>query len=354
MLLLLLISSSLVAKNDIWYAFEDNKTGLLGYKDKNDIVKIKAKYMGLTNSDKFENIMAVMEDKNASLSTYYLTKSGKIVGREKLHIYDNGADCESEGFIRFMDNDKVGMFNSDGEVVIPAGYSYLSRVQNGLIHVLKHASKKHSKHTICNHLSWDGGSEALIDTSGNFLVKDFKYSYGLNFYSLKISDLPSKNKDIESFKGVNGRYYLFQNYKKEFKSFVYDVLIQNLGDDELLKNTYANVTYWKKDIGWTSLKKEEFFKNNYTLIKNALDELKKDDVDYSIFIDGLNPYIYSPKRYGKYFDNCLDAKEGQYPLLEIVITYKVKNDYLQNHFGFLRTDEGYKLIEVSLKKDELK
>jgi len=38
----------------------------------------------------------------------------------------------------------------------------------------------------------------------------------------------------------------------------------------------------------------------------------------------------------------------------IVITHKDKNDFSQDHFGFLRTDNGYKLIYITIRSGELK
>ncbi|MHC0443614.1 WG repeat-containing protein, partial [Flavobacterium sp. 3-210] len=76
--------------------------------------------------------------------SYYLTKQGKIVGRDSLYVFDNGPDCENEGFIRFTNHktDKMGIFNSEGKIVIPAQYSALTKVRNGLIVVLKDAEKQ--------------------------------------------------------------------------------------------------------------------------------------------------------------------------------------------------------------------
>ena len=116
-------------KKNSWTSFWNTDSTLIGFKDKSGAIKIEPRFKGFTNARKFDNIMAVTDEKWKS---YYLTKSGKIIGRDSLHIFDNGADCESEGFIRFKDKktDQVGMFNSNGDVVIPAEYNDLTRVRN--------------------------------------------------------------------------------------------------------------------------------------------------------------------------------------------------------------------------------
>src|SRR5688572_33256568 len=99
--------------NETWTAFYNKDTTLIGFKDKNGFVKIEPKFSGLTFANKFDNIIVASEEVKDTYKSYYLTKAGRIVGRDSLRIFDNGADCESEGFIRFRDNktDKVGMFN---------------------------------------------------------------------------------------------------------------------------------------------------------------------------------------------------------------------------------------------------
>ena len=50
--------------NDTWTSFWNKDTTLVGYKDINGVVKIEPKFTGFTSAGKFENIIAVTEDKN--------------------------------------------------------------------------------------------------------------------------------------------------------------------------------------------------------------------------------------------------------------------------------------------------
>jgi hypothetical protein len=49
-LLLILITSTLPAQdNNSWFSFRNKDTTLIGFKDKNGIVKFESKFTGLTN-----------------------------------------------------------------------------------------------------------------------------------------------------------------------------------------------------------------------------------------------------------------------------------------------------------------
>lgn len=184
----LVLNCSVFAQNkDTWISFWDKDTTHIGFKDKTGNIKIQPKFFSLTIANKFDDIIAVAEETPENWKSYYLTKSGKIVGRDSLYIYDNGFDCENEGFIRFKDpkTEKMGMFNGDGKIVIPAEYSDLTRVRNGMIVVLKGAEKYTDPSG--EHFSWGGGTENLIDLNNKILIENFSNNDELNFYSVEKS-----------------------------------------------------------------------------------------------------------------------------------------------------------------------
>ena len=95
-LLLLTTTLSLFGQSDdTWTSFWNSDSTQIGYKDKNGIVKIEAKNYFYTFPNKFDNIMVVMEKVDNSVESYYLTKAGKILGRDSLYFFDNTPDCES-------------------------------------------------------------------------------------------------------------------------------------------------------------------------------------------------------------------------------------------------------------------
>jgi len=339
---------------DTWTSFWNNDTTLIGFKDKSGIIKLEPRFMGLTNAKKFDDIIAVMENENGSYKSYYLTKSGKIVGNDSLHIFDNGADCESEGFIRFRDKktDKVGMFNRNGDVVISAEYNDLTRVRNGMIIALKGAKKKIWDGG--EHFSWVGGMSMLIDTSNKVLIDNFKFDNNINFYSLEISSQPNPDTIRQNFKTNNGKYFSLIDFDKEFNVWLKSSLLENFTKNNMINATYNEVTFWREPIGWTTEPKTSFIDINFDIIKSKLLQLNLKNCDYNIFNEGLNPFIYKSDEYKGFFDNCGESKDWIYPIKSIVINYKNKKDLEQDHFDFLRTDNGYKLISVTIRKGEIK
>lgn len=354
-LLTLLKLSVFGQSNDTWTAFWNKDKTLIGYKDKNGVVKIKPKFQtGFTTARKFDNIIGVAEEVNKNWKLYYLTKSGRIVGRDSLHIFDNGCDCESEGFIRFRDTktDKVGLFNRNGEIVIPAEYSDMTRVRNGMIIALKGAKKKYWEGG--EHYSWVGGKEILIDTTNNILIDSFKYAGNINFFSLLISTQPNPDTIRQNFKTINGKYFSFIDFDKEFKAWLKTSLLDNFTKDNLLNATYKEVTFWKESLGWTSEARNSFIDCNYELIKAKLLQLNSRDCDFNIFDEGLNPFIYESDEYKGFFNNCGESKDWIYPIKNIVISYNENKSMLQDHIEFLRTDKGYKLISLTIRKGKIK
>jgi hypothetical protein len=350
--LLLITLTSIGQANDTWTIFWNQDTTLRGFKDVNGVVKMTPKFAGLTIAQKWDDIVAVTEQQNEKGFNYYLTKKGQIFGRDSLYIFDNGFDCESEGFIRFRDykNDKVGLFNKNGEVVVPAVYNDLSNVRNGLIIALTGAEKKE----IGEHSTWTGGKVLLIDTGNHLLIDSFKYDSNLNFYSLRVSSQADRDTIRKNFSGVDGKFYSFLDTDKEFRAWVKNSLLNNFSKDGLLNSSYKEITFWKDNIGWTNESKRSFIERNFDLIKSKLLALQSKDCTYDIFDDSLNPFIFESVEWSLYFDNCGQSKDWLYPIKDIVITKKIKNDLLQDHFGFLRTPTGYKLLTMTIRNAALK
>ncbi|KAF2512553.1 hypothetical protein [Flavobacterium foetidum] len=347
----LIINLGAFAQEDIWMSFPNKDTTLVGFKDKNGIVKIEPKFSGFTTARKFENIIAVTEEKNGKWESYYLTKSGKIIGRDSLYVFDNGPDCENEGFIRFTDRktDKMGMFDGDGKIIIPAIYSNLTKARNGMIIVLKDAEKKQDG----EHFFWTGGKEFLVDIHNKILVENFAYNDELDFYSVEKSKEPSKDPIRDNFLAVDGEYYSFVNFDKEFKAWLKKNLLSDLSKKNLLKHSFDKITYTKPLEDWIYKPKEKFISNNYLYLKLKLEELKNPKTDYFITTDGLNPFIFESPEYNVYFNNCNESKDWLYPVKSIIVNPKNKADFKQDHIQFLRTENGYKLISISSAKDNL-
>jgi hypothetical protein len=223
---------------------------------------------------------------------------------------------------------------------------------NGMIIALQGAKKNIFEGG--EHFEWIGGKELLIDTNNYVLIENFKFDYNINFYSLKVTSQPFLDTIRQNFKTNNGQYYSFIDYRKEFNVWLKTSFLENLTKTNLLNATYKEITFWKEPNGWTSESKESFIERNYELIKSKLLQLNSKDCDYNIFDENLNMLIYESDDYKDYFNNCGEPKGWIYPVKNIVISYRNNNDLVQDHFEFLRTENGYKLISITIRNEELK
>lgn len=339
--------------NDTWTSFWNKDTTLLGYKDKNNVVKIEPKFTGFTSATKFENIIGVTEEKNGKWSSYYLTKQGRIVGRDSLHLFDNGSDCESEGFIRFRDHktDKAGMFNNNRDIVISAIYNDLTRVRNGMIIALKGAEKKYWEDG--EHYSWIGSQEFLIDTNNNILIDNFKLDDKLNFFTLEKTNNPHPDTTRKSFLAKDGSYYSFVDFENEFRQWITTELQNNLTLERLINISYDTITCESMG-GWAKTNKKKLITDNFTILKNGLLEILQPKTEYFISSNGLNPFMFEGVEFEKYFNNCGESKDWIYPTMSIIISHGDKKDFTQKHYEFLRTDNGYKLICLTIRNEKMK
>lgn len=326
------------AQNNIWYSFYNSDVTLVGYKDKNGSVKIKPKFdAGFTSANRFANIIAVAENNNNKWTSYYLTKTGKIAGIDSLYIFDNTTDCEQEGFIRFKDSksDKVGLLNRAGDVVIPAMYNDLSVVKNGMIVALLGATKKSDG----EHFRWIGGKEILIDTSDHTLIDSFDNDANLNFYDVVISKEIQKDSIRKSYPALNGNYYSYVDYKKEFTNWFTTSFLKKITKENILKNSFSAIK-WNENEKWISINQQNFVDRHfYTINKICISESKNID----IVVSSIDPLLFPQGKYPKYYNNCNEPLNWKYPVMSVIITSNNK----QSRFDFLRTQSGYKLMAVN-------
>jgi hypothetical protein len=354
-LIFILLNQVSAQQNSTWIAFWNKNNTLIGFKDQAGKVKIAPSIDSWIKAIKFDCIIAVSKEENGKIESYYLTKNSRIVGRDSLYIFDNGPDCESEGFIRFRDKitHKVGLFNSKGDIEIPADYDDLTPVRNGMVIAAKGGRWDASQLSEDNQYSWVGSKEMLIDVHNKILIAAFPYNENLNFFSLIISQQADKNPIRQNFKAVDGEYYSFINFEKEFKLWLKDSLFNHLTKSKMPGILYKNITFWYKPKGWVTENKERFLQKNFRLISSELTALRSSKCNYEVFKEDLNPYIYNSnsKEFQKYYDNCGTSKSWIYPVETVVITHQAGHNISQDQFGFLRTDVGYKLIEISITSD---
>ncbi len=354
-LLLMLVNVGAKAQ-DRWTAFYDEDDYRSGFKNTKGEVMITPKFMGLTAANMFDRVIAAMQDSNGIFDSYYLLKDGTRFGKDSLYVFDMTFDCEQEGFIKFKDpvTEKVGMFDEHGKVAIPAMYNDMTRFYNGVVVALAGAEKvywdKDSSHTGCNHWSWQGGKDLLINKRNEVLIDSFTTDEKLDYYSMSISDKPSSDVHRVSFRGINGKQHSFIDNERLFRTFLNNVLLNDLTSKNIINQSYDDIVYWHEDHGWIAKKASQFVADNPILIER-LSSLK-DTAGYSISIEDFIPMpeeMYA--NFDKFRNNCGYWNKRKFPVFNIVVTHNEQDGSLlhQDNFTFLKTEAGIKFISCSLR-----
>ncbi|TGN18052.1 WG repeat-containing protein [Leptospira idonii] len=151
----LLLPSLLFAQNLV--PFEQNE--LHGFKNKSGKVVIPAQYI-LANEFNKQGV------------TFVLGKEGwKCIDQTNKFlltpfIYDNGPDYEAEGLARFVENKKIGFFNSACQKKIEATYDFALPFENKFSVVCNGCKLI----PIEEHSELQGGSYGVIDQKGKIVV----------------------------------------------------------------------------------------------------------------------------------------------------------------------------------------
>lgn len=64
--------------------------------------------------------------------------------------------------------------------------------------------------------------------------------------------------------------------------------------------------------------------------------------------------MYLGPEFSNYFNNCGEANCRKFPVLKVVIGQRSADGLIQDHFDFLRTDAGYRLVSLTIRQEELK
>jgi hypothetical protein len=342
-----------------WYGFSDKKTNLIGFKDAQGHIKIPAKFGGLTVACVFNNIVAVSEENSGKL--YYLLKNGKKIGVDSLYTWDNAFDQEKENKIRLRvkKTDKVGFFNKDGRIVIPAIYNDARPFNNGLAIVVHDAKRecldggKYNQANPCEHWYW-AGKTAIIDSTNKIVADniDVGQTENIGWFTLKITKSKPDTILYTSFESPDHRFYSFLNYEKEFKMWFYKNYLESLDYQKLSSNCYEELTVEDQSENKNRFyyTKKSFLKRYQISLLKKMQLISMNKVKTNIFKESLNSYTYyKRKNFVKFFSEDGEPNQQKYPSFNVVSSYYGKNGELhQDQFLFIRTDSGYRLIEVAL------
>jgi len=146
--------------NEYLISFSDTTSGeeLIGYKDSFGKTVINAKFY-FVYSDTLYSMAIVL-------------KNGEWIGIDKDEriilkpfIFDNGPDYIEEGLFRYVENNKIGFANIDGEIIIKAKYDFATPFENGLSEYTLGGKKEYEKGG--EHWWWTGGYETgFVNHSG--------------------------------------------------------------------------------------------------------------------------------------------------------------------------------------------
>ncbi|PSL24748.1 WG repeat-containing protein [Dyadobacter jiangsuensis] len=293
---------------------------------------------------------------------YYKLANGRVVGEDSVYAFDATDDCESDGKIRFRDwvANKAGFFDNNGKVVIPAMYNDVSRFQNGMAMVIKDAKQvgwdgEDCEKGGCEHWVWQGGSTMLINARNEVLVDDIEMDFYpvINWYSLQIKDSPGDTSLYRSAKGVNGKWYVFMDYQREFDQWFFEKYLPVSTDPGKLREFAHDslVSSLPESEEWMRMSGDEFIRQCGDRLAARLKPIN--DRQIQVFTGltpfGLNPYIHTGPSFEPFYDGCIPGDAGIYPAFEVTSNFMDKSGRLdyQENYSFLRTGSGYKLIGVS-------
>jgi|SRR6476661_456379 len=347
-----------------WVSFQDRKTELWGYRDAQGKVRVAPRFLSAPHV--FENIASIEEsgdgpDKNSEyIRSCYLLKNGRHIGADSVFMEDNTPGCESEGFIRFHDHatDKMGFFDGQGRVAIPAAYNYVDSFHNGVALALRGArkmcweGKEYDPRHPCEHSVWKGGQTVLINKQNQVLLENLDENQvrSLNWHTLQVNATGLNTAFYAAFRGTDGRQYAFIDSKKEFREWFYSHFLPSCSAATLGGFCFDGLAWWGKK-GWKYQPKADFLAGKARLVAQKMAEIRAGKYQAQLFDDNLSPFLFFGRSmFARYVDGCGRHKSSQYPVFSVTVTHPAgPRDSYQEHFDFLRTDDGYQLISVSLE-----
>jgi len=343
-----------------WYLYEDTATQLSYYRDACNITRTRPLHFLSGGPGIFSAIIPVIESNtDTGYNTFYLLRNGREVGHDSLYFWDNVPDCEREGKIRFRDriSDRVGVFDQHGKVVVPPVYNDMTPFNNGLAWAIRGAGRecweggKYDVKNPCEHWAWKGGVRVLINSKNETLaeVTEDKDVGALDLYSLRISDHISDTSLRVFLKGINGKYYSFINQEKEFERWLQHTFMQAAHTGRL-EEVLPELVMQERGEGRAFIAQDTFIARFGQILKKKIARLEAGQVHYDIVADELNAYIFGEPAYSRYYDNCGNFLRAKYPAYGVLVTYYATDGKMlcQEHFGFLKTDQGYRLVYVSM------
>ncbi|GGP05580.1 hypothetical protein GCM10010992_22230 [Cloacibacterium rupense] len=323
-------------EKDLWYPFFKNNSNTMGFKDKNGKVMIKPKFFAPFSTGNFNNIYAVNEIDG---DEYYLLKNGNKVGKDSVYVFDTEYAKESEGKIKFRDKktDKVGFFDKNGKVIIPAIYNDAGDFHNNIALVIKDAhkqkweskSKSENHEGDCNHWSWKGGKTLAINTSGSILfeIPLDNYSHSIDYKNVYKKNALNENVDSDiytTYKGSDGNTYSFYSPEKDFKKWFETKFLTDFKSKGKISENYFDKMVELQREGKPKHISRKIFLNKYgENCNNLIKEYLQNELEIN-FSDG----------------NTFE-EENKELSIELRLTPKVEKDFYQKLIIFTKIGDSF-------------
>ena len=345
-LCMLLSFSSFAQEKEDWFAFYNKDSTKIGFKNIKGEVKIEAKFTPFMMEQVFKNVIAVMEEvSKQKTEIYYLNKNGKKFGKDSVYIFDFQYASEKEGKIKFRDpkTDRVGFFDINGKVVIPAEYNDARDFNNGIAIAIKGAQKtrwhKNADHqeAECDHWSWTGGKTLVINTKNLILFempekKD--HSYTIDYSKFELNQKVD-NDIYTSYKASDGNTYAFYSPEKDFKKWFETQFLPDFRKNKKVLPAYyfdlislSDNDDPKHQTAWKNHHKKEFLKQYG----------KKNDAYFAHFLEKKLSLSYSASEFTNalYYSENILPKEDLSKNTTISFHFIKKNITDQYHFEFTK------------------
>ncbi len=334
-----------------WYAYYNTDSTKIGYRDAKGNVKIEPKFNPFATEQIFKEVIAVSEiiSENKHQS-YYLNKKGKKFGIDSTYLFDFEYATFNDGKIKFHDykTDRVGFFDANGKVIIPAIYNDAGDFREGIVRVLIGAKRwcydtNSEKSENCEHYGWKDGRNIMINNKNEelFEIPEKKdYSYTLDYSKFKVNE--KTDPDIyTSYKGNDGNIYSFYSPERDFNKWFYTVFIPDFEKHNTILPKYfyelisvSDNDHPKEYTAWKNHKKDEYMKNNITWINDIFKKVSEKKFQALSSWEWLTNYSYFP-------ENEL-PKQNLKDNTVISLTCREENDYsAQNTFQFTKIGNSF-------------
>jgi hypothetical protein len=134
---------------------EDPDSDLWGYVDASGEAVIPPRY-ALATEFTAQGIAAVVDEDGWA----WIDTQGTVLLRP--FIFDNGPDDFYEGLSRYVENGKIGFFDTSGQVVIPARFTFADPFQGGCAAFCEGCTKV----MYGEHYAYQGGAWGCVEHSG--------------------------------------------------------------------------------------------------------------------------------------------------------------------------------------------